>query len=79
MTLAMKKTDAYASLHAKLVQEVRSEPLEAPEDAEVGNIVHCLLSAQAAVCALPDAMLAEDDIRDIRNVIRNLSLKMEGL
>ena len=79
MTLAMKKTDAYASLHAKLIEEVRSEPLEAPEDAEVGNIVHCLLSAQAAVCALPAAMLAHDDITDIHNVIRNLTRKLEEL
>ena len=79
MTLAMKKTDAYASLHAKLVQEVRSEPVEPVEDVTAGQHIHCLLSAAVGVCALPKAMFADDDITDIRNVRTILARLIERI
>ena len=78
MTKSMRSTDAYASLHSKLVSEVRSEPLGDGVDLTAGRYVFDLLSASSAICALPRAMFAADDVQDIRNVIRNLSKLVEG-
>lgn len=79
MTKAMRSTEAYATLHSKLIQEVRSEPVEPVEQPDAGMYVHGLLSACASVCALPKHMFAEDDINDIRNVRINLARLLERL
>ena len=74
MTKPMKATEAYATLHSKLIQEVRSEPVEADPEPDAGPYMHCLLSAQAALCALPTHMFAADDRVDLLNVIKNLGM-----
>lgn len=79
MTIAMRKTDQYAELHAKLAQEVRSEPVEPVEDLTAGMYVFSLLSACSAVCALPRTMFAAGDVQDIRNVRANLARLLERL
>ena len=74
MTKPMKATEAYATLHSKLASEVRSEPVEADPEPDAGPYMHCLLSAQAALCALPTHLLSEHDRIDILNVIKNLGM-----
>lgn len=91
MTKAMRSTEAYATLHERMlaeirrsgptgpIEEVRSEPVEAVEDLTAGQYVFSLLSACASVCALPRHMFAEDDINDLRNVRINLARLLERL
>jgi len=73
MTAPMRTTPAYHSLHSKLVQEVRSEPVTPLECEDAGQHMHGLLSACASVCALPRHFFAADDIQDIRNIRANLA------
>ena len=75
MTAPMKANPTYQALHARLVEEVRSAPVEADDAYDVaGQTIHCLLSAQAALCAMPDHVFDKDDRTDILNVIKNLGL-----
>ena len=73
MTRPMKSTEAYAALHSRLIQEVRSEPVQTVEQEDAGQYVYGLLSACASVCALPSHIFADDDIQDIRNIRANLA------
>ena len=71
MTAPMRSTPAYQSLHAKLVQEVRSEPVEAAETQDAGQHVFGLVSAAMSLRTLPDnALLIFLTNRQIRAEIR---------
>lgn len=81
MTKAMRSTEAYATLHSKLIQEVRSPLVHGEhyipptvEEEVVGQTIHCLMSAAMALCAMPEGAFADDDRTNIMNVVKNLGM-----
>lgn len=77
MTKPMKATEAYASLHSRMIQEVRSAPVDTPED-DVWLMVAGAQSDVMGLLGLSDRDLYPH-LDDLRRISRAINQRITGM